>query len=323
MDYSCLPFVRWTDTVTDATRQEHYDRHADILNQQRKDILRTFQTDRFRVSGITQIMPEFLVSSTARESLIYPQGFLILDAASDYFTDRGNLPSYELRYTLSGEGMLEYNGKKYTLSKGEGYWIDCRNHHYYETVGDHWCCTVFHFNGVPACPIFSAFAQSGNVKFTDRTFPGFELMQMQILQETQKVSAHAEFRISCLFHMLLTELLVTHSQNSASEKTSTVVENIIRYMQANYKENFSVEDLCRTFGISRTHLNRCFRQYTGFSPHDYLIQIRLNAAKLMLQNTNLSVDEICSQSGFQDTAYFIQIFKKREGITPLKFRKIS
>ena len=321
MDYNSLPFFMLTETVTNVNRQEHYDRHSDIITSKRRDLLQTFQTDRFRVSGTARLLPEFMISATAKESLIYPQGFLLLEADADYFTDRGNLESYELRFTLDGEGLLDYNGKTYTISKGEGYLIDCRKRHYYRTFGKHWVSTVFHFNGAPVAPIFNALLQSGSVKFSDSAFPNFEMMQMQVIQETQRVSAHAEYKISCLFHVLLTELLVRSSKSTSSEKTSSIIEKIVRYMQTNFKNDISIDALCHEFGISRTHMNRCFRQYTGFSPHDYLIQLRLNNAKLLLKNTDLSVEEVCIQSGFQDTAYFIQAFKKKEGTTPLRYRK--
>lgn len=321
MDYHSLPFFTLTDTVTNTTRQEHYDRHADIMTSRRRELMQTFQTDNFRVSGTAHLLPEFMISDTARKSLIYPQGFLLLDADADYYTDRMNLESYELRYTLDGTGLLDYNGRTYTLSKGEGYLIDCRGRHYYRTAGTHWVSTVFHFNGAPVAPFFSAFLQSGSVKFSDAAFPNFEMMQMQLLQEALTVSAHAELKISCQFHVLLTELLTQSAKRTASEKTSSIIEKIVRCMQTNYREAVSIEALCREFGISRTHLNRCFRQYTGFSPHDYLIRLRLNSAKLLLKNTDLSVEEVCLQSGFQDTAYFIQAFKKKEGTTPLKYRQ--
>lgn len=321
MDYNSLPFFMLTETVTNVNRQEHYDRHSDIITSKRRDLLQTFQTDSFRVSGTARLLPEFMISATAKESLIYPQGFLLLEADADYFTDRGNLESYELRFTLDGEGLLDYNGKTYTISKGEGYLIDCRKRHYYRTSGKHWVSTVFHFNGAPVAPIFNALLQSGSVKFSDSAFPNFEMMQMQVIQETQRVSAHAEYKISCLFHVLLTELLVRSSKSTSSEKTSSIIEKIVRYMQTNFKNDISIDALCHEFGISRTHMNRCFRQYTGFSPHDYLIQLRLNNAKLLLKNTDLSVEEVCIQSGFQDTAYFIQAFKKKEGTTPLRYRK--
>ncbi|HHV11507.1 MAG TPA: helix-turn-helix transcriptional regulator [Clostridiales bacterium] len=76
-----------------------------------------------------------------------------------------------------------------------------------------------------------------------------------------------------------------------------------------------------TFGISRSHLSREFKKITGFSPKEYLIQIRISQAKLLLRGSSISIDDISSAIGFHDTAHFIQTFKKAEGITPLKFRK--
>lgn len=170
-------------------------------------------------------------------------------------------------------------------------------------------------------PIFNALLQSGSVKFNDSIFPNFEMLQMQLLQEPLSVSVHGELKISCWFYVLLTELLTLSAKSASSEKTSSIIEKVVRHMQANFKTDISMDALCREFGISRTHMSRCFRQYTGFSPHDYLIRLRLNNAKLLLKNTDLSAEAVCLQSGFQDTAYFIQAFKKKEGTTPLQYRK--
>lgn len=178
-----------------------------------------------------------------------------------------------------------------------------------------------YFNGSPVPPIFNALLQSGSVKFNDSIFPNFEMLQMQLLQEPLSVSVHGELKISCWFYVLLTELLTLSAKSASSEKTSSIIEKVVRHMQANFKTDISMDALCREFGISRTHMSRCFRQYTGFSPHDYLIRLRLNNAKLLLKNTDLSAEAVCLQSGFQDTAYFIQAFKKKEGTTPLQYRK--
>ena len=69
-------------------------------------------------------------------------------------------------------------------------------------------------------------------------------------------------------------------------------------------------------------MTRCFKEYTGFSPHEYLTQLRVYNAKYLLKATDLSIEDISQQTGFSDSVYFIQVFKKIEGITPSKFRKM-
>ena len=128
-----------------------------------------------------------------------------------------------------------------------------------------------------------------------------------------------EYEVSCTFYMLLTNLLITQSK---TRNTSEVIEKIVSYIQANYMKALTTDELSHLFGISRTHMTRCFKAYTGFAPHEYITQLRIYNAKYLLKATDLSIDEISRQTGFSDSVYFIQVFKKIEGITPSKFRKI-
>lgn len=269
-------------------------------------------------SGTAYSMPEFIVSSKAKENLIYPESFCLLETFSDYYAEGNNQEFYEIRYVLEGEGYLRYNGRLYLLKKGDGCLIDCRQKHFYQSGSYRWVSTCLYFNGAPAAPLVRSYLQSGNVKFTNSMFSNFEPLQMHILQCTQKVSSYMEYEVSCTFYLLLTNLLIAQSK---IHSTSETIEKIVSYMHANYMKNLTVESLSHQFGLSRTHMTRCFKEYTGFAPHEYLTQLRIYNAKHLLKATELSIEEISRQTGFSDSAYFIQTFKKWEGTTPAKFRK--
>ena len=215
---------------------------------------------------------------------------------------------------------MKYDGRSYLLRKGEGCLIDCRRKYYYQTSSYHWISTSLYFNGLPADPLVQSYLQSGNVKFSDAEFLNFEPLQTHILQCTQKVSPYIEYEISATFYLLLTNLLIVQSKshNTASE----LIEKVVSFMQENYMKDLSVEDISHHFGLSRTHMTRCFKEYTGFAPHEYITRLRIYHAKYLLQSTELSIEEISRQMGFSDSVYFIQVFKKTEGITPSKFRKM-
>ena len=149
-------------------------------------------------------------------------------------------------------------------------------------------------------------------------FPNYEPLQMHILQCTQKVSSYMEYEVSATFYLLLTNLLIAQSK---TRSTSEIIEKIVSYIQANYMKNLTADDLAHHFGLSRTHMTRCFKEYTGFAPHEYITRLRIYNARYLLKTTDLSIDEISHQTGFSDSVYFIQVFKKSEGITPSKFRK--
>lgn len=268
--------------------------------------------------GTEHILPNFVVSSKAKETLIYPESFSLLKTSYDYYMEGNNQEFYELRYILDGEGYLKYNGRSYLLKKGDGCLIDCRQKYYYQTSSYHWTSTAFRFNGAPAVPLVQAYLLSGNVKFTDAMFSNFEPLQTHILQCTQKISSYMEYEVSCTFYMLLTNLLIAQSKTRG---TSEIIEKIVSYIQANYMKNLTADELSRHFGLSRTHMTRCFKEYTGFAPHEYITQLRIYNAKYLLKATDLSIEDISRQTGFSDSVYFIQVFKRMEGMTPSKFRK--
>lgn len=268
--------------------------------------------------GTEHIMPKFIVSSKAKETLIYPESFRLLKTSYDYYAEGSNQEFYEIRYILDGEGYLKYNGRSYLLKKGEGCLIDCRQKYYYQTSSYNWISTCLYFNGTPAAPLVQSYLQSGSVKFTDAMFSNFEPLQTHILQCTQKASLYMEYEVSCTFYMLLTNLLIAQSK---ARNTSEIIEKIVSYIQANYMKSLTANDLSHHFGLSRTHMTRCFKEYTGFAPHEYITQLRIYNAKYLLRTTELSIDEISRQTGFSDSVYFIQVFKRIEGMTPSKYRK--
>ena len=264
--------------------------------------------------GTEQVIPKFLVSSKAKESLIYPEAFRLLKTSYDYYTEGNNQNFYEIRYVLDGEGYLKYNGRSYLLKKGDGCLIDCRQKYYYQTGSYNWICTCLYFNGTPAAALVQSYLQSGSVKFSDAMFSNYEPLQAHILQCTQKTSSYMEYEISCTFYMLLTNLLIAKSK---TRNTSEVIEKIVSYIQANYMKNLTIDNLSHLFGISRTHMTRCFKDYTGFAPHEYITQLRIYNAKYLLKTTNLSIEEI----RFLRFCLFHSDFQKIEGITPSIFRK--
>lgn len=96
---------------------------------------------------------------------------------------------------------------------------------------------------------------------------------------------------------------------------------IVRYLEDHYRENITLEGLCRWFGYSRTRLNQLFREYTGTSVYRYLIGLRLAAACRSLRNSKKSIYSIAMENGFSSQNYFSRQFKKYIGCTPGEYRK--
>ena len=93
------------------------------------------------------------------------------------------------------------------------------------------------------------------------------------------------------------------------------------YINENFRRDISLDDVSREVDISPYYFSKLFKQETGKNFIEYLTEIRLKNARELLQDSRLSIKEICAQSGYSDPNYFSRIFKKYEGVTPSEFRE--
>ena len=95
-----------------------------------------------------------------------------------------------------------------------------------------------------------------------------------------------------------------------------------QFIQRNLFQKITLQDLCKEAGCSRTRLCALFRQYTSFSPGDYIIEERHKYARdLLASSPNLPVKQIASYCGYRNQLYFASDFKKRTGMTPTLYRE--
>ena len=97
-------------------------------------------------------------------------------------------------------------------------------------------------------------------------------------------------------------------------------ERVISYIGEHFAEDISIDELAQVAGLSQYHFIRSFRKETGFTPHEYLINIRINTAKYLLKNSQLSIKDICYQAGFSCESVFCSTFKRQLKMTPTEYR---
>ena len=85
----------------------------------------------------------------------------------------------------------------------------------------------------------------------------------------------------------------------------------------------TAKELCEQFHLLEKYISRYFKEHFHITLSQYITHLRLEYAKQLLQDTDTPVTEIAMQSGYQNVSYFIRIFKKTYGISPLKYKKIS
>ncbi len=102
--------------------------------------------------------------------------------------------------------------------------------------------------------------------------------------------------------------------------TDNIVKKAQYFMEKKFTESISVESLAADLGLSQRHFMRRFKMATGDSPLLYLQRIRIESAKLLLEKTMQSIDEITQQVGYEDPNSFRKLFKKNTGLSPNEYR---
>ncbi|MBR0030736.1 MAG: response regulator [Treponema sp.] len=98
------------------------------------------------------------------------------------------------------------------------------------------------------------------------------------------------------------------------------VQKICKYIEENYKKPINLDDIAEHCSYSRYHISHIFHDVSGFTVFSYLLEVRMQKAKELLQNSSLSIKEISHEIGFSDQNYFSNVFKRQIGLSPVEFR---
>lgn len=273
----------------------------------------------FSLNGSFDYLMPNIYDGNIDNNYIHLQAFCILHNNKGYQTIRENYDSYLISYTLSGGGVLFYNDRTYHLRKNEGFIIDCRKYHEYYTSGDSWEHIDLHIDGIPAELLYKEFIKSDVYTFSVPENSYKDLVD-NILSAYTTVSTHRKVYCHCAITALINYLLKAAEQTSESNIPDTY-KYLIKYMESNYNSSLTLEQLAEFSCLSKYHMSREFKKFTGYSPIEYINRLRMQHAGLLLSQTSMTIEEICAEVGIETPSNFTYLFKKSTGMAPSTFRK--
>ena len=129
------------------------------------------------------------------------------------------------------------------------------------------------------------------------------------------------FLIEILHFIVYSYYLVDPEEEYSEDSDKEQFTKIAEYLELHLEENISLATITKEFAINRNKLNDIFMKQTSMTCLGYLLNLRLDLAKIMLTKTELPIGEISDRVGYQDPNYFTKVFKENVGMTPSQYRK--
>lgn len=149
-----------------------------------------------------------------------------------------------------------------------------------------------------------------------------------MLTELETPGLASRLVLNTLLQTFLVELASRHSSLASAAGSAAPhslaprrLRRVLDFIEANLADDLELDDLASVAGSSRFHFSRAFRDATGFPPYRYLIHRRVDAAKAMLLQSSLPIQQIAVECGFKSAAQFSASFKQMFGTTPSRFRE--
>lgn len=311
-----ISFFSYRGDYTSADR-EGSEEYGKMVEQEK---LNRVEKEEYWIDGRTRVLFPHPVTRERKEKLIYLQAFCYMESGARYYTRRSEYASFLLLYTYQGRGKLTYEGKAYSLNENDIFLIDCRKPHFYQTDGELWKHADLHFFGG-----ISEYLYQEN--FSGR-LPVFHVQQpanfQKHLEGILSVYTGSSLRRDFLFSSELERLLLWMIEEPGDIPDEMEMPENIRlltsYMERHFQKDMSLDEMSAFANMSKYHLCRKFKQYTGFSPKEYVNYLRILEAEMLLRDTKFPGYRIGMMVGFPSEANFIRHFRKKNGITPGEYR---
>jgi AraC-like DNA-binding protein len=229
---------------------------------------------------------------------------------------------YILHYIAKGKGIFEINNNKYFLKANDCFLIPPNVTTFYQAdKEDPWTYYWVGFNGIGARPICkkAGFIKNDVYALTPLNPKNIE-QRIRVLSEIEPRKGSVEYTMLGHLYLLFAEMVSAQEISNSSHRKDDYIAEAIKLMNENYWHDLSVGYIAKFVGLERTYFYRQFKNAMSISPQDYLINMRLTKAMIMLKDTKLRLGEIAMQVGYVNYISFVKVFKKKYGITPKEYR---
>ena len=245
-------------------------------------------------------------------------------------------PEFEIIYVKKGTATFYINSERFESHEGDIFLIQPTSPHaIYPIENQEQISTVFRihldFLGRSQIDSFSQryiqplhpghFCLTPQISPGDKAYDQIQSCLLSLFSILEEKGIYYDLLIkSKLYELLHLLFKYRYVNRHYTDDTYQKLKEVICYLEQHYSEPIHIEQLATTFGYSKNHFMSIFKQHTGASCMDYLLQLRLEKSCEKLVQTNFSIQEIASQVGFTNLSNFNRQFKQHYHLTPRQYR---
>lgn len=234
----------------------------------------------------------------------------------NYRIQRSPVRNFILEHIVSGKGYILLNGKNYSVSAGDTYLLKSgENCVYFSDDNDPYQKLWVNFSGEFAQKLISLYHLNETVYHNVSLAESFEKLYAIDKISTDISDVHHELA-TVITEMVLLLAKSIEKREQLSETAIAIRSELSLHLNSAY----NLDELSRKFYLSKSEIIRCFKSAYGTTPYQFLLELKMNYAKTMLENATSSIKEIAEHLGFSSPYHFSEVFKKHVGLSPLQYR---
>lgn len=227
-----------------------------------------------------------------------------------------------IHLVLSGKGYLSVGGKSYEIGAGEAFIIyEGERVEYHADKVTPWSYVWIDFSGEAVPSLLSKTGFSSKKRITPKMNTEAFLPIFSRFRESATTDAEKLMRVAAFFELIAEISKCFPSENLGKEREE-IAEIAKRLINSNFTNaECRVEKIAELVDISRSQLYRAFMDKYGTSPKAYIDTLRIDLAKKLLCESDMTVAEVSYSIGFLEPLYFSTSFRKATGLSPTEFKK--
>lgn len=228
---------------------------------------------------------------------------------------------HKIHYIHEGRGTFSMLGQTWELGPRQAFLIyPDMLAHYEADLENPWRYSWVAFDGLNSVAYLDriGFRQRSPV-ITCNNPQAIERDMTELLRCSES-DMNRDLRLIGQLYIFLSTLIADREPAQRPGEVNDYIDKAIRYIEKNYTQDLRVEQVAEYVCLERKYFSKLFKQQTGLSPKEFLINYRMRKARALMENADIPIGQVSASVGYKDPLLFSRVFKARNGCSPKSFR---